>query len=479
MLRHLGLLVVYGSTGALAMAVLVFVLYVNSKPDLERWHRAELEAEFTEDSELVDLEDYIELEQELFEELDRKLLARTGKATTHELNRFKAGSTSSPARWPRDWNRSFEFTQADPEAVVLLLHGLSDSPYSLRVPALALHATGAHVFGLRIPGHGTAPSALVRTTWQDMAAAVDLAADDLDRRFPDKPLYLVGYSNGAALALLQTLRAIEEPDQRIPDRIVLISPEIAVASAAALAVWQARLGRWLGLDKLAWNDVQPEYDPFKYGSFAVAAGDLAHRLTREVQARITRLASSGALEAMPPVLAFSSLVDATVQAPELVSRLFNPLPPGEHELVLFDINRQAGMSSLLKWRADRWAAAVDRSIDGQYRLTVVTNEHPNTLYVEARDYDVDGVTDVRSLGLAWPRDVYSLSHVALGFPSDDPLYGGQPDDTGPGLHLGTIQLKGERGVLQISDSAMLRQRWNPFFPYLQERLLTFLGLVDP
>jgi predicted alpha/beta-fold hydrolase len=37
-------------------------------------------------------------------------------------------------------------------------------------------------------------------------------------------------------------------------------------------------------------------------------------------------------------------------------------------------------------------------------------------------------------------------------------------------------LRGERGVLQIDDSAMLRQRWNPFHPYLKERMLAFLGL---
>ena len=76
-----------------------------------------------------------------------------------------------------------------------------------------------------------------------------------------------------------------------------------------------------------------------------------------------RLAGSGVLASMPPVLAFSSLVDATVRAPELAARLFNPLPPGGHELVLFDLNRRAGMESLLKWRPDEWIAAIGEGID--------------------------------------------------------------------------------------------------------------------
>ena len=58
---------------------------------------------------------------------------------------------------------------------VLLLHGLTDSPYSLRALALTLNAHGYRVLGLRLPGHGTAPSGLVTLKWQDMAAAARIA----------------------------------------------------------------------------------------------------------------------------------------------------------------------------------------------------------------------------------------------------------------------------------------------------------------
>jgi alpha-beta hydrolase superfamily lysophospholipase len=475
-LRHAGLFAAYATLGALILAIVGFVVLLDSRPDLRPWHLAELDAEFSVDSDVSSLEEYLELEDRLFRQLEREVYAETGTAERYELNRFKRGSPSDPRRWPRNWNRSFELEHDEPRAAVLLLHGLSDSPYSLRAPGQSLHAAGAHVLGLRIPGHGTAPSGLTDTTWQDMAAAVELAVADLDRRFPELPLYLVGYSNGAALALHHALAAIEQSDRRLPDRLILISPGIAITPAAAMAVWQARLARWLGMDKLAWNDLQLEYDPFKYGSFAVGAGELSHRLTVEIKRHMDRLARSGGLDAMPPVLAFSSLVDATVRAPELVARVLEPLPPADHELVLFDVNRQASMSSLLKWRPDEWIAAMSGNRDIGYRLTLVTNESANRRTVEAREYGAGRMLGTQPLDLAWPPEVYSLSHVALSFPKNDPLYGGTPEPTGPGLHLGTVALRGERGVLQIGDSAMLRQRWNPFYDYLEERMLAFLQL---
>jgi hypothetical protein len=109
---------------------------------------------------------------------------------------------------------------------------------------------------------------------------------------------------------------------------------------AALAVWQGRLGWLLGLDKLAWNDILPEYDPFKYGSFAVNAGDLSYQVTAEIQRLLGERFEDGGIDAMPPLLAFTSAVDATVRATDLVAHLFNRLAPGGHQLVVYDINRR-------------------------------------------------------------------------------------------------------------------------------------------
>jgi hypothetical protein len=69
--------------------------------------------------------------------------------------------------------------------------------------------------------------------------------------------------------------------------------------------------------------------------------------------------------------------------------------------------------------------------------------------------------------------------VAIPFPPDDSLYGGRPSPKTQGLRLGNVALRGERGVLQVSASEMLRLRWNPFYPYVQQRVLEFVGLSGP
>ena len=69
-----------------------------------------------------------------------------------------------------------------------------------------------------------------------------------------------------------------------------------------------------------------------------------------------------------------------------------------------------------------------------------------------------------------------MAHVALPFPPDDPIYGGKAPSEARVIHLGKLALRGERGVLQIPAADMLRLRWNPFFPYVEARVLAFTGL---
>ena len=48
-------------------------------------------------------------------------------------NRFFAGSPMNAAQLPTDWNRSYVLMpDGAPRGAVVLLHGLTDSPYSLR-----------------------------------------------------------------------------------------------------------------------------------------------------------------------------------------------------------------------------------------------------------------------------------------------------------------------------------------------------------
>jgi hypothetical protein len=162
----------------------------------------------------------------------------------------------------------------------------------------------------------------------------------------------------------------------------------------------------LGLEKLAWNEILPEYDPFKYGSFAINAGELSHRLTVEIQRHIGALEKTGRIAEMPPVLAFSSVVDATVLAPALVNNLFKRLPTDDNELVLFDINSQAGVEHLLQWRPAAMTSALQGTAHPNFTLTLVTNASPYTRDVIERQWIAgEELGSGTELDLQWPEGV--------------------------------------------------------------------------
>jgi alpha-beta hydrolase superfamily lysophospholipase len=312
--------------------------------------------------------------------------------------------------------------------------------------------------------------------WQDMSAVVRLGMKHLAQRVGDKPVHIIGYSTGAALALDYALQAEAGTAQPTPASLVLISPAIAISPAAALAKWKRRLSLLPGLDKLAWLEVQPEFDPYKYNSFATNAAEQVHSLTSWVASRIESRANSDKL--LPPILVLKSTVDATVSTTAVVDRLLLLLAPNRHEMVLFDINRFAATSSLLVDDPGPLTARLIADDKLPFGLTLVANTDTDSRSVSAQ-YKAPysgGISRSEPLGLEWSNGIFSLSHVALPFPPDDPLYGRQPPADRNELFLGQQAVQGERGLLQISGDFLLRLRHNPFYDYLEKRVLDW---VDP
>ena len=473
-----------GAIGAVVVLLVVGVLYLDRRPDLKVWHEPLLSEEFTTDSPVASFGDYLALEERLFAQLQAEVYDAVAPQDRTKINRYNRGSLSDPEIWPVNWNRSFELSAEAPKAAVLLVHGMSDTPYSLRQMALSLNDAGAWVIGLRLPGNGTAPSGLLDTRWQDMDRAIALALAHLSTEAGDVPLYIVGYSIGGALAVHSALTAREQPELPRLAGLVLISPAIGVTRLAALSVWQERLGHLLGLEKLAWNGIQLEYDPYKYGSFAINAANQVYLLTQEIQADLQRLSAAGQLGDLPPILAFQSAVDATVLPEAVIDALFEQLPvqsnpEGGHELVLFDVNRRSEVGEVLKSDPKATIEALFAKPNLPFTLSLVTNQTKTSLAVALRRRRAGlEEIEIEPLGLAWPSDIYSLSHVALPFSPDDPLYGEGELGDSPGIELGILALRGERGVLKISATDMLRLRWNPFYGYIEQRTLGFMGLAD-
>lgn len=462
--------------GAISVLVIVSGLYIRNQPELELWHKVDLDEEFTSRSDIRNFSDYLALEDRLFTQLDDLVYARISPSQKIQINRYFKGSLSDPGRWPVNWNRSYELSAEQPRAGVLLIHGLSDSPYSLRNLGQDLNRRGAWVVGIRLPGHGTTPSGLVRLQWQDMHAAVVLAMQHLREQVGKQPIYIIGYSTGGALSIYYSLLALNHDAFPRATRLVMISPAIGVTGVAALAKWQARLGRWLGIDKLAWNSILPEYDPYKYGSFAVNAGQQVYQLTLAVQAQFDKH-QFDELGHLPPILAFESVADNTVSAPAVIQGLFARLPENSNELVLFDINRNADVEYLLKNDPAVKLQNVMQSSQNTFGISLLTNENPETNRIVILNRQA-GATEVviEDTDLTWPKSIFSLAHVALPFPPSDPLYGGESARKSPGVHLGTVALRGESNVLMVPASDMLRQRWNPFYSYMEARIIDFIRL---
>jgi alpha-beta hydrolase superfamily lysophospholipase len=390
------------------------------------------------------------------------------------FNRYFVGSPVHPGGFPQDWNRSY-LLEPDgvPRGAAVFLRGLTDSPFSLRHIAQHCHERGYVAVAIRLPAHGTVPGALTDVEWEDWLAATRLAVREARRRAgPPAPLHLVGFSNGGALALKYALDAIENPGLARPDRIVLISPMIGITAFARFA-GMAGLPAFLPpFAKAAWLGLVPEFIPFKYNSFPVNGARQSYRLTAALQRQILRRARDGRLDGLAPVLTFQSVMDFTVSTPAVLSALYVHLPANGSELVLFDVNRNTKLGPLLSPAAEAQLARLLPAPLQRFPATVVTNATPNGAEVVERIVEAGAEAErERRLGLAYPRDVYSLSHVALPFPVTDALYGLQPDPAESfGANLGAMAVRGERGALIVSLDALVRLSSNPFFPYLIERI---------
>jgi len=452
--------------------------------DLQPWHRvvprdfraADLTATST-------LSDYLAIEDGAMRTVHEEIEQRLAPEWRLPANRYNTDGHSSPRRMDTDWNRTQVMAPSGPPvAGALLVHGLTDTPYSMRTMGQQLQARGYYAVALRVPGHGTVPAGLTAVTWEDWLAAVRLAARHVRATIgPDKPLVLIGYSNGGALVTKYGLDVLEGSGDPAADRIVLLSPMIGVTPFAWMARVISMLGPLPAFEKARWLDVLPEYNPFKYTSFPANAGLQTWRLTTTMQRQIERVATGGSSAKLPPMLTFHSLVDSTVSTPAVVHALYDVVADERSELVLFDINRASGLVPFVRQSDATLLSRLTDASSRRYRRTLVTNVDPSSLDVVERTVAPGATTiDSRGLGLAWPRDVFSLSHVAVPYPPSDPIYGREDVAGAPAvIRLGVLSPRGERAVFSVPSDTLMRLTWNPFFSYLSDRALAWLPQGAP
>ena len=450
-------------------------------PGLELWHTYVPHELTAAELDKADWAAYLKAEAGMFQAVKAEVVARLDAEARVPGNRYFDGSPIYPGNFVQDWNRSYVLEpDGPPVGAVVLLHGLTDSPYSLRHVARRYSELGYVAIAIRLPAHGTVPAALTDVEWEDWMAATRLAVREARRRVgPSLPLHIVGFSNGGALAVKYALDTLDDSGLTKPERVVLISPMIGVTSFARFAGLAALPAMLPAFAKAAWLGILPEFNPFKYNSFPVNGARQSHRLTAALQDRVARAARDGSLERLPPMLTFQSVVDFTVSTRAVISSLYAHLPANGSELVLFDINRAATLGPLLRTAAETVLSRILADPPRKFRTVVITNAGPESYEVVEKVTEAGTVTEqTRPLALGFPAGIFSLSHVALPFPVNDALYGMQPDKSEDfGVNLGSIAPRGERGVLIVNLDALLRVSSNPFFPYVLERIEEGIGPV--
>ena len=173
---------------------------------------------------------------------------------------------------------------------------------------------------------------------------------------------------------------------------------------------------------------------------------------------------------------YPKTVSTALQSP--VTTLYERVEANGSELLVFDINRSGWLKSLVNLEFEKALMPAFRSKSLAYKLTLLSNVSADSPKVAARTRDGARLHE-NHLGLTWPETVFSLSHSAVPFPADDPIYGVRdPDGKGETrLPLGSLDFKGESGVLMISDGQILRLRHNPFFPYMETHMLEWMEEV--
>lgn len=465
---------------ALLVAVVVLTIFVvravdsQRGPPLEPWHTF-VPPELSRGAlTKADLAQYLEAEDKAFAAVQAKVTQKLPPSDRVRFNRYYDACPIYPGRFAQDFNRTYVLEpKGAPEGAAVFLHGLTDSPYSHRHLAKLYADHGFVAIVLRLPGHGTVPGALTETDYEDWIAATRLAMREARRRVgPDKPVHIVGYSNGGALALMHALDALDDPSLVAPSRIVLMSPMVGVTEFARFAGLAGLPAIFPAFAKAAWLNLIPEFNPFKYNSFPVHAARQSFLLTQALQANIVRHSRTGRLSGLAPVLTFQSVLDHTVSTRAVIDELHARLDDNGSELVLFDINRGGQFEELLTVNAGTALSRLLPPAPRRFRTAVIANASTTTEAMEVRETLANATEETtRPLSVSYPGDVYSLSHVAIPFPLSDGLYGLEPDlsDTF-GIRLGDIAARGEFGSLVVGMDMLVRMSSNPFFPYLAERV---------
>ncbi|MGL5124994.1 MAG: alpha/beta hydrolase [Fusobacteriaceae bacterium] len=436
-------------------------IFVNQESELKSWHEIG-KLEEPQYKNFKNLEDYFKAEEQFVD----KTYIEVSKNEGNEFNRYVKGDISDPYINGKNMNLSYEMIPENIKGGVLILHGLSDSPYITKDIAKIFYDKGFYVLALRYQHHGTHPGEMKKLDWKDFVETAKFGSQMVKKKIeniPDSKFFMAGYSTGAAVSLYYTAEEIlKNEDLPKPDKLFWYSPAMGISPAAKFAFLDIWLSKIQYFHKFEWLDILPEYDGGKYNSFPKNAAVQVDKIVTQSKKSALNLVEKTDKK-LPPIYAYTSLEDATVNEWDLF-QILGKIQNTEGELVIFDANRKFNDFLKKKIRNLEFVDVLKSSkIKGE--ITVITN-YENSRSPEATVYrSKDGKIEIVQTEepLIWDNFTFSLAHLSIPVSPDNAIYG-------KNTILGEINIKGERDITLLDTKNFIRLRYNQFFKFLKENM---------
>lgn len=212
---------------------------------------------------------------------------------------------------PFEWkNADFDNCSKENKIGVLLIHGLTDTPFLMRdIGSHLIKNNCILVRSILLPGHGTKPGHLLKVEsgeWDNAAKFGVKSFEDVVTQ-----IYIVGFSTGGGLAINYALENQNYQNSTRLHGLILFSPaiELSVGLLAAFADWH-KVYSW-AYERGKWIDVAPDEDFAKYESFAKNAGDQVYEVTKKRKSYTSKL--------QVPVFIAISADDSTIKPSGTIS----------------------------------------------------------------------------------------------------------------------------------------------------------------
>lgn len=358
---------------------------------------------------------------------ETRIMIEKARVDLNDVNRETVLRANAPFEWKPDETTFPKTPQGKYKKGVLLIHGLSDSPYLIQPIARHLQSRGFLVRAILLPGHGTVPGDLLNVTYREWIKAASYGVRTLKADVEN--VYLGGFSTGGTLSVLHALQ-----DREVKG-LFLFAPALAVKEKlVVLAGILSGFTDWIGPPR---DDV----DYAKYESFTANAAYQIYQLTGEVDAGL----DAGKRLRMPVFAAFSE-DDLTVDASRTLDVLTRFATSDRNMVVLYTKN----------------PSRIQGNNGG--RILCENSYLPQMKIID-------------------------FSHISITIPPDDPHYGrkggyrsclhylGDRGKRASCLREGDLW-QGEITNANLDAMTLRRLSYNPLFPRLLEHLDHFLNNIE-